>query len=116
LKSPDAKSSANAADTTAKKAKKKKRKVKLPKNYNPAIPLDLERWLPLRERSYYKGKRRKKNAIGKGTQGAVLTGKEPTSTAQSPKVGTISPEQTPKPKPPASASQQKKKKKPGPKW
>ena len=52
--------------------KKKKRKGKLPKNYNPAIPVDTERWLPLRERSYYKGKRnKKKNAIGKGTQGAV---------------------------------------------
>lgn len=54
-----------------KSKKKKKRKTKLPKNYNPAIPLDLERWLPLRERSYYKGKRNKKNTVGKGTQGAV---------------------------------------------
>jgi signal recognition particle subunit SRP72 len=52
---------------------KKKRKTILPKNYNPNIALDTERWLPLRERSYYKGKRRKRNTIGKGTQGAVST-------------------------------------------
>ena len=70
LKSPG-KAAKQTADVEVKK--KKKRKVILPKNYllNPNIPLDAERWLPLRERSYYKGKRRKKNAVGKGTQGAV---------------------------------------------
>jgi signal recognition particle subunit SRP72 len=75
LKSPDAKSpgkSGQPTDAIQQKKKKKNRKVKLPKNYNPAIPLDQERWIPLRERSYYKGKRnKKKNTIGKGTQGAV---------------------------------------------
>jgi signal recognition particle subunit SRP72 len=53
--------------------KKRKRKIILPKNYNPNVAIDSERWLPLRERSYFKGKRRKRNAVGKGTQGAVLT-------------------------------------------
>ena len=71
LKSPNAKSPCKEV-TEVNKKKKKNRKVKLPKNYNPAIALDLERWMPLRERSYYKGKRnKKKNMIGKGTQGAV---------------------------------------------
>ena len=43
---------------------------KLPKN--PDAELDAERWLPRRERSYYKGKRRdKRKEISKGPQGAV---------------------------------------------
>lgn len=34
---------------------------------------DPERWLPMRERSYYRGRKKgkKKDQIGKGTQGAV---------------------------------------------
>ena len=69
VKSPEQKTKAAESE---KLKKKKKRKIRLPKNFNPNIPLDKERWLPLRERSYYKGKRnKKKNAIGKGTQGAV---------------------------------------------
>lgn len=52
--------------------KKKKRKIKLPKKIDPKVPIDQERWIPLKERSYYRGKRnKKKGAIGKGTQGAV---------------------------------------------
>jgi len=40
---------------------------KLPKN--PDAELDSERWLPRRERSYYRGKRKdKKKDIGKITQ------------------------------------------------
>ena len=38
---------------------------KLPKNYNSEVDPDPERWLPRRERSYYKGKRLKKTAVGK---------------------------------------------------
>lgn len=72
MKSPDAKSPAGTVENELKKKKKKKRKIRLPKNYNPGIAVDPERWIPLRERSYYKGKRNKKrNTIGKGTQGAV---------------------------------------------
>ena len=57
------------------KKKKKKKKVKLPKNYVAGAHIDPERWVPLRERSYYKGRRKKKNAgVGKGTQGAVGAG------------------------------------------
>lgn len=46
---------------------------KLPKNYDPKVTPDPERWLPMRERSYYRGKKKgkKKEQIGKGTQGAT---------------------------------------------
>uniref|UniRef100_A0A8C6KID3 Signal recognition particle subunit SRP72 n=1 Tax=Nothobranchius furzeri TaxID=105023 RepID=A0A8C6KID3_NOTFU len=55
------------------KKKKKKKKGKLPKNYDPNVTPDPERWLPMRERSYYRGKKKgkKKEQIGKGTQGAM---------------------------------------------
>lgn len=34
---------------------------------------DPERWLPMRERTYYRGRKKgkKKDQVGKGTQGAV---------------------------------------------
>ena len=39
--------------------------AKLPKNYDPDVIPDAERWLPRRERSYYRGKRKdKKRDIG----------------------------------------------------
>uniref|UniRef100_A0A8D0XU43 Signal recognition particle subunit SRP72 n=1 Tax=Sus scrofa TaxID=9823 RepID=A0A8D0XU43_PIG len=46
---------------------------KLPKNYDPKVTPDPERWLPMRERSYYRGRKKgkKKDQIGKGTQGAA---------------------------------------------
>uniref|UniRef100_A0A7N6BDC4 Signal recognition particle subunit SRP72 n=1 Tax=Anabas testudineus TaxID=64144 RepID=A0A7N6BDC4_ANATE len=55
------------------KKKKKKKRGKLPKNYDPKATPDPERWLPMRERSYYRGKKKgkKKEQIGKGTQGAT---------------------------------------------
>ncbi|XP_039614154.1 signal recognition particle subunit SRP72 [Polypterus senegalus] len=55
------------------KKKKKKKKGKLPKNCDPKVAPDPERWLPMRERSYYRGKKKgkKKEQIGKGTQGAT---------------------------------------------
>ncbi|KAK6186337.1 hypothetical protein SNE40_008389 [Patella caerulea] len=65
----------NSGDVLIQKKKsKKKKKGKLPKDYDPntkPADLDQERWLPRRERSYYRGKRRdKKRDIGKGTQGS----------------------------------------------
>lgn len=55
--------------------KRKKRKPKYPKTFNPDGengPIDPERWIPLRDRTYYKGKRRdKKGKIGKGNQGTA---------------------------------------------
>uniref|UniRef100_A0A8C5RVP1 Signal recognition particle subunit SRP72 n=1 Tax=Laticauda laticaudata TaxID=8630 RepID=A0A8C5RVP1_LATLA len=57
------------------KKKKKKKKGKLPKNYDPKMTPDPERWLPMRERTYYRGRKKgkKKDQIGKGTQGAMTT-------------------------------------------
>ena len=44
--------------------------AKLPKNVEPGSVADPERWLPLRERSTFKGRRRRnKREVGKGTQG-----------------------------------------------
>lgn len=54
--------------------RKRKRKTKLPKNYNPNIPPDPERWLPRQERSAYRKKLNKKykdRDIGRGTQGVA---------------------------------------------
>ncbi|NWR61050.1 SRP72 protein, partial [Bucorvus abyssinicus] len=58
------------------KKKKKKKKGKLPKNYDPKVTPDPERWLPMRERSYYRGRKKgkKKDQVGKGTQGATTAG------------------------------------------
>uniref|UniRef100_A0A8C7YE50 Signal recognition particle SRP72 subunit RNA-binding domain-containing protein n=1 Tax=Oryzias sinensis TaxID=183150 RepID=A0A8C7YE50_9TELE len=43
------------------------------KNYDPKATPDPERWLPMRERSYYRGRKKgkKKEQVGKGTQGAT---------------------------------------------
>ncbi|MBN3295033.1 SRP72 protein, partial [Amia calva] len=58
------------------KKKKKKKKGKMPKNYDPKVAPDPERWLPMRERSYYRGRKKgkKKEQVGKGTQGAMSGG------------------------------------------
>ncbi|KAK1175652.1 signal recognition particle subunit SRP72-like [Acipenser oxyrinchus oxyrinchus] len=55
------------------KKKKKKKKGKLPKNCDPKATPDPERWLPMRERTYYRGRKKgkKKEQVGKGTQGAT---------------------------------------------
>lgn len=56
--------------------KKKRKKPKLPKSYDPNIPPDPERWLPKHERSNYKKKKDRRyrdTGIGKGTQGAAGT-------------------------------------------
>ncbi|CAP36809.2 Protein CBG19592 [Caenorhabditis briggsae] len=49
----------------------RKRKIRLPKNYNPDVAPDPERWLPRQERSTYKKKRKnREREIGRGTQGS----------------------------------------------
>ncbi|XP_066902097.1 signal recognition particle subunit SRP72 [Halyomorpha halys] len=55
------------------KSHNKKKRKRLPKNYDPLVSPDPERWLPRRERSNYKRKkdRRNKSDIGKGSQGAA---------------------------------------------
>ena len=61
-----------SGDMIIQKAKRKKRKKgKLPKNLDAEI--DPERWVPRRERSYYRGKKKdKRKDIGKGTQGSSV--------------------------------------------
>jgi hypothetical protein len=64
--------SGSAGDELIQKKKHKKKKGKLPKNTDPDSTVDPERWLPKRERSYYRGKRKdKRKEIGKGPQGAT---------------------------------------------
>lgn len=59
--------------SVAKQRKRKKRKPRLPKNFDPNTPADKERWLPLRERSYFRrGKRKGFIGAGRGSQGATI--------------------------------------------
>ncbi|CAG8829083.1 26036_t:CDS:2, partial [Racocetra persica] len=60
--------------TKATPKKKKKRKPLLPKNYDPAVPPDPERWLPKRDRSSYKKLRKGKQQLMKGSQGVAVAG------------------------------------------
>lgn len=58
----------------AKKIKKKKRRVRLPKNYDPNVAPDPERWLPKHERKGFKKMRNKKGRVtqgGEAEQGSV---------------------------------------------
>ncbi|XP_072920115.1 signal recognition particle subunit SRP72 isoform X1 [Hemitrygon akajei] len=113
------------------KKKKKKKRGKLPKNFDPKVPADPERWLPMRERSYYRGRKKgkKKEPIGKGTQGATSSGaseldasKMVNSPPTSPRPGTVStvasssnivPPRQQKPSAASKKKQQQKKKKGG---
>ena len=59
--------------TVTKQQKRKKRKPRLPKNFDPSATIDKERWLPLRERSYFRrGKRKGFIGSGRGSQGASI--------------------------------------------
>lgn len=91
--------------------KKRKRKPKYPKGFdpaNPGPPPDPERWLPKRERSSYRPKRKDKRAAQvRGSQGAVVREKQDANagnpakssqaTASSSKGAVGSSEQQPKP-------------------
>ncbi|KAI9791089.1 MAG: Signal recognition particle core component [Peltula sp. TS41687] len=69
--SADASRKRSAEDTT-KPTKKRVRKSRLPKNYDPTKPPDPERWLPLRERSSYRPKGKKGKAkVATLTQGGI---------------------------------------------
>jgi len=69
--SPSGTSGAAGAQVMQKKLQRKKKKGKLPKGISEAGgDTDPERWLPRKERSYYRGKRKdKRKDVGKGTQG-----------------------------------------------
>ena len=66
---------APGSDVKDKAKKKRKRKIRLPKNYDPNVPPDPERWLPKHERSTFKRKKDRRynrdTGIGKGTQGSA---------------------------------------------
>lgn len=68
------------AGPKTKQKKIRKKKPRLPKDFDPASgkKADPERWLPLRDRSTYKpkGKKDKKKAAGATQGGAVTTGTE----------------------------------------
>ncbi|RXH72231.1 hypothetical protein DVH24_033769 [Malus domestica] len=77
---------ANKMDQSKAKAKRKrKRKPKYPKGFdpaNPGPPPDPERWLPKRERSSYRPKRKDKRAAQvRGSQGSVARDKHETGAA-----------------------------------
>ncbi|XP_068325995.1 uncharacterized protein [Pyrus communis] len=69
----------------AKAKRKRKRKPKYPKGFdpaNPGPPPDPERWLPKRERSSYRPKRKdKRTAQVRGSQGSVARDKHETGAA-----------------------------------
>uniref|UniRef100_A0A1I7U3W2 Signal recognition particle subunit SRP72 n=1 Tax=Caenorhabditis tropicalis TaxID=1561998 RepID=A0A1I7U3W2_9PELO len=70
-KSPQAVAADSAIITRKLKNTNRKRKIRLPKNYNPSVAPDPERWLPRQERSTYKKKRKnREREIGRGTQGS----------------------------------------------
>ena len=111
-------------DLTQKKRKKRKRKGKLPKCYDPNIPADPERWLPRHERSGFRKKRDRRNrdAAMKGTQGAAAGAsdlyditKMPTNAKPSPNPRHSPAVETSGPRQQQRKVQQKKKKKGG-KW
>lgn len=57
----------------SKKKKKKRRKRPLPKNYDPNVTPDPERWLPRWQRSTARVKKdKRKDTVGRGTQGAAV--------------------------------------------
>ncbi|XP_028815296.1 signal recognition particle subunit SRP72 [Denticeps clupeoides] len=115
------------------KKKRKKKKGKLPKNYDPKSTPDPERWLPMRERSYYRGRKKgkKKEQVGKGTQGTTSAASaelDASKTASSPPtsprpgsgsapasvaVGNVVPPRQQKPAPSTRKKQPQKKKKGG---
>uniref|UniRef100_A0A2K6WMX9 Signal recognition particle subunit SRP72 n=1 Tax=Onchocerca volvulus TaxID=6282 RepID=A0A2K6WMX9_ONCVO len=112
--------------TGKKRAHKRKRKVILPKNFDPKVPPDPERWLPKQERTAYRKKLNKKHRdrdIGRGTQGAVSSSPkmEPvtvTTKASNPShlSGPAMGIEGPRQQRPAGQQQKKKKKKTGNKW
>ncbi|CAN6937651.1 unnamed protein product [Brassica oleracea] len=108
--------SAMQEEVKKEKAKKKrKRKPKYPKGFdpaNPGPPPDPERWLPRRERSSYRPKRKDKRAAQiRGSQGAVTKQeKQETapSTSKSSQATTKSAAADPKTKPSSSKASKKK--------
>lgn len=54
------------------RSRPRKRRVRGGKTFDPTQEVDSERWLPLRERSYYKPSKSKKRKTGGSTQGGAV--------------------------------------------
>ncbi len=67
---PVVKETNNNMAPVIKTPRKKKRKPRLPTSFDPNSAIDKERWLPLRERSYFR-RGKKKGFIGRGSQGVT---------------------------------------------
>ncbi|KAF8360430.1 srpa-72, partial [Pristionchus pacificus] len=71
----EAKEGIEKADTeivTGKLRKRKRKRTILPKNFDPNVKPDPERWLPKEERTAYKKKRKnREREVGRGTQGSA---------------------------------------------
>ncbi|GMS84405.1 hypothetical protein PENTCL1PPCAC_6580 [Pristionchus entomophagus] len=114
----EAKEGIEKADTeivTGKLRKRKRKRPILPKNLDPNVQPDPERWLPKEERTAYKKKRKnREREVGRGTQGAAAPSME-----YNKGVETSSPRPTPNQNEPRmhhKTVQQKKKKGKGNKW
>ncbi|KAG8054409.1 hypothetical protein GUJ93_ZPchr0001g33199 [Zizania palustris] len=93
------------------KAKKRKRKPRYPKGFdpaNPGPPPDPERWLPKRERSSYRPKRKDKRAQVRGAQGAVTRDKHDSSGTSAASASGSSSKTSQATKAPAAATEQPK--------
>ncbi|XP_020577004.1 signal recognition particle subunit SRP72-like [Phalaenopsis equestris] len=78
------------------KSKKRKRKPRYPKGFdpaNPGPPPDPERWLPKRERSSYRPKRKDKRVQVRGSQGAVMREKHDASVSNATNASSNGPNQ-----------------------
>ncbi|CAJ0585607.1 unnamed protein product, partial [Mesorhabditis spiculigera] len=96
--------------------RKRKRKVILPKNYDPSVAPDPERWLPKQERSTWKAKKGKKyrdRDIGRGTQGSTANANYEATKVDSPRSPLQVPVEGPRQQKPAGAKTVAKKKKKG---
>lgn len=106
------KKTAKGDDEPSKKSKKKKKRRKrpLPKNYDPNVTPDPERWLPRWQRSTARVKKdKRKDTVGRGTQGAAVDASiESTSYAKPAQKASSSP-----PPGPRRQYANKKKRKPG---
>ncbi|KAL6702663.1 Signal recognition particle subunit SRP72 [Coniothyrium glycines] len=80
---PEARKRSVAPTKAAPARTKRLRKARIPKEYVEGKKMDLERWLPMRDRSYYrpKGRKGKKRAEGL-TQGGVVAEDKGTPAAQ----------------------------------
>lgn len=80
---PEARKRSGALQRSTPSRAKRLRKTRMPKDYVEGKKMDPERWLPMRDRSYYrpKGRKGKKRAEGL-TQGGVVADEKGTPAAQ----------------------------------